>query len=171
MQKKIKIKVNRSTIFFSFHKANLAYYLNKHHQEKDSRTQLTYKKGTPLFSTPYRTMFRAMSTRKIHGGYEKLGDEEARLKRVSSVPASVYGQSRNPVPELKKTPTVKPTGGGPVHPLLSFFDVHFQRKKKKKTTKKKSLATAKPEFARYLEYVKEGGVWDPSSNAPAIHYR
>ncbi|KAG7633975.1 unnamed protein product [Arabidopsis thaliana] len=114
-------------------------------------------------------MFRAMSTRKVHGGYEKLGDEEARLKRVSSVPASVYGHSRNPVQEVKKTPTAKPTGGS-VHPLFSFFDVHFQRKKKK-TTKKKSLATAKPEFARYMEYVREGGVWDPSSNAPVIHYR
>ncbi|EOA24955.1 hypothetical protein CARUB_v10018252mg [Capsella rubella] len=119
-------------------------------------------------------MFRAMSTRKIHGGYEKLGDEEAILKRVSSVPASAYGQSRNPVQEVKKTPTtVKPTGGGSAHPLFSFFDVHFQRKHKKKSTTKtkKSLATSKPEFARYMEYVKEGGVWDPSSNAPVIHYR
>ncbi|KFK34336.1 hypothetical protein AALP_AA5G131900 [Arabis alpina] len=116
-------------------------------------------------------MFRAMSTRRVHGGYEKLGDEEARLKRVTSVPASVYGHSRNPIQEVKKTPTptAKPTGGS-VHPLLSFFDVHFQRKKKK-TTKKKSSPTAKPEFARYLEYVKEGGVWDSSSNAPVIHYR
>lgn len=114
-------------------------------------------------------MFRAMSTRKIHGGYEKLGDEEARLKRISSVPASVYGQSRNPIQEVKKTPTAKPTGGA-VHPLISFFGVHFQGRKKK-TTKKKILATAKPEFARYMEYVKEGGVWDPNSNAPVIHYR
>ncbi|ESQ45437.1 hypothetical protein EUTSA_v10010834mg [Eutrema salsugineum] len=114
-------------------------------------------------------MFRAMSTRKSHGGYEKLGDEEPRLKRVTSVPASVYGNSRNPIQEVKKTPTAKATGGS-VHPLLSFFDVRFQRKKKKKPTKK-SLATAKPEFARYMEYVKEGGVWDPNSNAPVIHYR
>ncbi|KAG2311694.1 hypothetical protein Bca4012_026147 [Brassica carinata] len=115
-------------------------------------------------------MFRAMSTRKIHGGYEKLGEEEPSLKRVSSVPGSVYGNSRNPIhQEAKKMPIVKPTGGS-VHPLLSFFDVHFQKKKKKKTTKK-NLATAKPEFARYMEYLKEGGVWDPNSNAPVIHYK
>ncbi|CAF2046652.1 unnamed protein product [Brassica rapa] len=108
-------------------------------------------------------MFRAMSTRKVHGGYEKLVEDEPKLKRVTSVPASVYGNSRNPVQEeVKKTPTVKPTGGS-VHPLLSFFDVRFQKKKKKT---KKSLATAKPEFARYMAYVKEGGVWDPNSNAP-----
>ncbi|WZZ17099.1 hypothetical protein YC2023_110188 [Brassica napus] len=104
-----------------------------------------------------------MSTRKVHGGYEKLVEDEPKLKRVTSVPASVYGNSRNPVQEeVKKTPTVKPTGGS-VHPLLSFFDVRFQKKKKKT---KKSLATAKPEFARYMAYVKEGGVWDPNSNAP-----
>ncbi|CAH8365682.1 unnamed protein product [Eruca vesicaria subsp. sativa] len=113
-------------------------------------------------------MFRAMSTRKIHGGYEKLGEEEPSLKRVTSVPGSVYGNSRNPIQEVKKTPTVKPTSGS-VHPLLSFFDVRFQKKKKKTT--KKNLATAKPEFARYMEYLKEGGVWDPNSNAPVIHYK
>ncbi|KAG2263720.1 hypothetical protein Bca4012_014531 [Brassica carinata] len=143
-------------------------------------------------------MFRAMSTRKIHGGYEKLVEEEPILKKGTSVPGSVYGNSRNPVQEMNKTPTEKPTGGsvhpllslfkrkkkttkkqslatakptgGSVHPLLSLFNVRFQRKKKKKTTKKKSLATAKPEFARYMEY-EEGGVWDPNSNAPVIHYR
>ncbi|CAN8254773.1 unnamed protein product [Cochlearia groenlandica] len=119
-------------------------------------------------------MFRAMSTRNNHGGYEKLGEQEPRLKKVASVPASVYGQTRNPIDhqEVKiKIPSAKPTGGS-VHPLLSFFDVYFQKKKKKTTkTKKKSLATSKPEFARYMEYVKEGGVWDPNSNAPVIHYR
>ncbi|WZY84776.1 hypothetical protein YC2023_031160 [Brassica napus] len=116
-------------------------------------------------------MFRAMSTRKIHGGYEKLVEEEPILKKGTSVPASVYGNSRNPVQDAK-TPTSKPTGGS-VRPLLNLFNVRFQRKKrkKKKTKNKKSLATAKPEFARYMEYVKEGGVWDPNSNAPVIHYR
>ncbi|KAF8098038.1 hypothetical protein N665_0275s0009 [Sinapis alba] len=148
-------------------------------------------------------MFRAISTRKIHGGYEKLVEEEPTLKKGTSVPASVYGNSRNPVQEMKKTPTEKATSGsvhpflslfnvrfqkkkkkttkkkslatakptgGSFHPLLSLFNVRFQRKKKKTTKKKKSLATAKPEFARYMEYVKEGGVWDPNSKAPVIHY-
>ncbi|CAA7019381.1 unnamed protein product [Microthlaspi erraticum] len=116
-------------------------------------------------------MFRAMSTRKIRGGYEKLGEEEPRLKRVTSVPASVYGNSRSPIVDVKKptTPSSAKSSGGSVHPLFSFFDVRFQRKKKK--TPKKSSPTAKPEFARYMEYVKEGGVWDPNSNSPVIHYR
>ncbi|KAJ4910610.1 Uncharacterized protein Rs2_05231 [Raphanus sativus] len=108
-----------------------------------------------------------MSTRKIHGGYEKLGEEETSLKSVWSVPGSVSGNSRNPIQEVKKAPIVTQTGGS-VHPLLSFLDVHFQKKKKKT---KKNLATAKPEFARYMEYLKEGGVWDPNSNAPVIHYK
>ena len=75
-------------------------------------------------------MFRAMSTRKIHGGYEKLMEEEPILKKGTSVPASVYGNSRNPVQDAK-TPTSKPTGGS-VHHLLNLFNVRFQRKKKKK---------------------------------------
>ncbi|CAN8278659.1 unnamed protein product [Cochlearia groenlandica] len=120
-------------------------------------------------------MFRAMSTRKSPIGYEKLGHEEAMLKRVTSVPASVYGNSRNPIQEdVKKTPKEKPSGGS-IHPLFRFFEGSSQRKKKTTktttTTKKKNSVKAKPEFARYLEYVKEGGVWDPNSNAPVIHYR
>ena len=148
-------------MIFPFHitKQTCPTYSNKHKNTPNERNS-TFSHNT--------TMFRAMSTRKIHGGYEKLMEEEPILKKGTSVPASVYGNSRNPVQEeVKKTPTVKPTGGS-VHPLLSFFDVRFQKKKKKT---KKSLATAKPEFARYMAYVKEGGVWDPNSNAPVIHYR
>lgn len=46
------------------------------------------------------------------------------------------------------------------HPLFSLFD--FRRKKK---------VTAKPEIARYLDYVKEGGMWDLDSNKPVIYYK
>lgn len=113
-------------------------------------------------------MIRALSTRKDRGGYKKLGDEEEAARvgllegKPQSVPASLHGQS----PEVNK-PAEKT--GSSVHPLLSFFDVRLQRKKNK--TKKKSTTSAKPEFARYLEYIKEGGVWDATSNGPAIYYR
>ncbi|CDY30774.1 BnaC07g16740D [Brassica napus] len=108
-------------------------------------------------------MIRALSTRKDRGGYKKLGgekEEEAAGVRllegkVQSVPAEV----KKPV---EKT-------GRSVHPLLSFFDIGSQKKKKK--TKKKTTTTAKPEFSRYLEYVKEGGVWDATSNGPVIYYK
>ncbi|KFK28323.1 hypothetical protein AALP_AA8G501100 [Arabis alpina] len=97
-------------------------------------------------------MLRALSTRKKdQGSYKKLGDKEATgvgllEGKPQSVPAS---SSHGKSPEVEKT-------SSSVHPLLSFFDVRLKRKKKK--TKKKSVTTAKPEFARYLEYVKEGGI-------------
>ncbi|ESQ31129.1 hypothetical protein EUTSA_v10005334mg [Eutrema salsugineum] len=105
-------------------------------------------------------MIRALSTRKDRGGYKKLGEEEAGgVGLLQGQLPSVPGEVNKPV---EKT-------GGSVHPLLTFFDVRLQRKKKPK--KKKSTTTAKPEFARYLEYVKEGGVWDATSNGPVIYYR
>ncbi|KAL1217029.1 hypothetical protein V5N11_021380 [Cardamine amara subsp. amara] len=109
-------------------------------------------------------MIRALSTRRDRGRYKKLGDaEEAGVGllegKPQSVPAKLHGQS----PEVNKP--VEKTGGS-VHPLLSFFDVSLKRKKKTKKT-----TTTKPEFGRYLEYVKEGGVWDATSSGPVIYYR
>ncbi|GFY80390.1 hypothetical protein Acr_01g0001990 [Actinidia rufa] len=48
-----------------------------------------------------------------------------------------------------------------IHPI---FGLTFETRRRKK-------ATAKPEFARYVEYVKEGGAWDVSSNMPVIYYK
>lgn len=104
-------------------------------------------------------MFRSTSTRKSPSRYEKLdkehdGNED--FKRSTSLPsramASTFGEmnlQRNPTKKEKK-----------IHPLLSLFD--FRRKK---------TTTARPEFARYLEYVKEGGMWDTNSNKPVIYYK
>lgn len=104
-------------------------------------------------------MIRALSTRKKdQGGYKKLSDEEAvGIELLKGNPQSVAASSHGKSPEVEKT-------GSSVHPLLSFFDVRLRKKKK-------SVTTAKPEFARYLEYVKEGEVWNTTSNGPAIYYR
>ncbi|XP_047312824.1 uncharacterized protein LOC124916135 [Impatiens glandulifera] len=124
-------------------------------------------------------MLRAFSTRR----YERLegdggGDNEhnnhpppspssssfaGSLKRVTSLPVKLLTSSstRKLAPE-PDTP-VKQTGkqakkAGNIHPLLSLFD---PRRRKK--------ATAKPEFARYLQYIKEGGVWNEKSDKPSIY--
>ncbi|KAJ0239016.1 Uncharacterized protein HA466_0235360 [Hirschfeldia incana] len=109
-------------------------------------------------------MIRALSTRKDRGGYKKLdgeneGEEAAGVRLLEGKVQSVPVEVKKPV---EKT-------GGSVHPLFSFFDIGLQRKNKKK--KKKNKTTAKPEFSRYLEYVKEGGVWDGTSNGPVIYYK
>ncbi|XP_021274706.1 uncharacterized protein LOC110409614 [Herrania umbratica] len=128
-------------------------------------------------------MLRAFSTRRSRGGYERLlevevdepvtstGHFEAQLKRARSVPARVFGLSRRFTPALalpensqvksksssSSSSTKKVTKS---HPLFSLFDA----RRKKKTT-------AKPEFARYIEYLKEGGMWDLKANMPVIYYK
>ncbi|KAG5050910.1 hypothetical protein AAZX31_02G051700 [Glycine max] len=117
-------------------------------------------------------MFRSMTTRR---GYERLGKESATtallhegFKRSTSLPSwgsnssrkmalgSTYGEIN-----LKRNPTKKGNNNSDKksHPLLSFLAL----RRKKKTT-------ARPEFARYLEYLKEGGMWDFNSNKPVMYY-
>ncbi|KAK7386538.1 hypothetical protein VNO78_26845 [Psophocarpus tetragonolobus] len=120
-------------------------------------------------------MFRSMSTRRGPGRYERLGKESATtallnegFKRSTSLPSwgsnpsrkmalgSIYGDIN-----LQRNPTKKSNNSDKKsHPLLSFLAL----RRKKKTT-------ARPEFARYLEYLKEGGVWDLNSNKPVMHYK
>ncbi|KAK4262147.1 hypothetical protein QN277_027738 [Acacia crassicarpa] len=121
-------------------------------------------------------MFRSLSTRRGHGigRYERLGKESSaitplipqELKRSTSVPVASAlprkagnfggGVTHN----LQRQPTKKTATKEKSHPLFSFMD--FRRKKK---------PTSRPEFVRYLEYLKEGGVWDLNSNKPVIHYK
>ncbi|XP_020229579.1 uncharacterized protein LOC109810502 [Cajanus cajan] len=118
-------------------------------------------------------MFRSISTRRGPGRYERLGKESATtallregFKRSTSLPSwsnssrkmalgSTFGDIN-----LQRNPTKKTNNSEKKsHPLLSFLAL----RRKKKTT-------ARPEFARYLEYLKEGGMWDLKSNKPVMHY-
>ncbi|CAL0313287.1 unnamed protein product [Lupinus luteus] len=118
-------------------------------------------------------MFRSMTSRR---GYERLGKESSTItllndefKRSTSFPSHAPNFSTR-VPStstfgninLQRNPTKKGSNNSnkKIHPLLSFLD--FGRKKK---------TTAKPEFSRYLEYLKEGGIWDLNSNKPIIYYK
>lgn len=120
-------------------------------------------------------MFRSLSTRRGHGigRYERLGKESnvitplipQELKRSTSVPV-VAASSRKVatfgggVPHNLQRQSTKKSTKEKSHPLFSFMD--FRRKKK---------PTSRPEVVRYLEYLKEGGMWDLNSNKPVIHYK
>lgn len=120
-------------------------------------------------------MLRAMSTRKVHRGYEKLISEptnednrlsDAKMLRSTTLPASFFGDL--PV-KFVLEPQVHPAKVdyiekqvkkvSRIHPLFTLFE---RRSRKKK-------ATAKPEFSRYMQYLKEGGVWDANSIKPVIY--
>ena len=75
----------------------------------------------------------------------------------------MFGSSSKLTPEVTfpNNSQVKPTKKvSKSHPIFSLFNA----RRKKKTT-------ARPEFARYLEYVKEGGLWDMNLNKPVIYYK
>lgn len=126
------------------------------------------------------TMFRALSTRGGRG-YEKLSDEhkessadvaplsEAKLNRARSMPAAAAAAKILKSATKKQTSSdqnVSPSAkslskqakkASKIHPMFSLFD--FRSRKK---------ATANPEFSRYIQYLKEGGIWNVNSNKPTI---
>ncbi|KAK9284752.1 hypothetical protein L1049_023929 [Liquidambar formosana] len=114
-------------------------------------------------------MFRALRTKRSCRGYDRLADGlhvdvlEAKLERVTSLPARISGSSKKSRPKLTLPGAISQVKHAKKlkksHPLFSLFDA-----RPKKTT-------AKPEFARYLEYAKEGGVWDVNSNMPVLYFK
>ncbi|XP_054825740.1 uncharacterized protein LOC129323173 [Prosopis cineraria] len=119
-------------------------------------------------------MFRSLTARRGHGigRYERLGKEASavsplipqELKRSTSLPVAASSRKvatfgGGLASNLKRQPTKK-ASKEKSHPLFSFMD--FRRKKK---------PTSRPEFARYLQYLKEGGIWDLNSSKPVIYYK
>ncbi|CAM8951150.1 unnamed protein product [Rhodiola kirilowii] len=131
-------------------------------------------------------MIRALSTsRSRRGGYDRLVDHQlqptgnddedfskAKLKRVNSVPSwkPNFGSLKDasqPPQAAAGTPTLPPNfpaksvkKASKSHPIFGLFDLRSKKK-----------ATSKPEFGRYLEYLKEGGMWDAKSNQPVMYFK
>lgn len=118
-------------------------------------------------------MFRAMSLRKVHRGYEPLVNEsdvpdplsDPKMLRSTTLPAHFFGDTPlkfvlEPKSSVKGDMIEKQVKKvSKLHPLFSLFE--------RKSRKKK--ATAKPEFSRYMQYLKEGGVWHANSTKPVIY--
>nr|GLL26298.1 uncharacterized protein LOC109177565 [Ipomoea trifida] len=119
----------------------------------------------------YVTMFRSLTKRKSPYNYKQLADDvalvaadhgggEPKLSRTRSWPppaaaaAAAKGSSGKKkvmsTSELHNFPAKSQAKQvRKVSKILPIFSVFESRKKKK--------ATARPEFSRYLEYVREGG--------------
>ncbi|KAL8193782.1 hypothetical protein R6Q57_026474 [Mikania cordata] len=119
-------------------------------------------------------MFRAMSIRRKPKGYEQLvvggtavddSLSESTMMRSRTLPTNFFGDSpvtfeselRTPVHEYAVDKQVKKASK--VHPIFTIFERKGRRKK----------ATAKPEFSRYMQYLKEGGIWSANDSVPVIH--
>uniref|UniRef100_A0A3Q7F7G6 Uncharacterized protein n=2 Tax=Solanum lycopersicum TaxID=4081 RepID=A0A3Q7F7G6_SOLLC len=114
-------------------------------------------------------MLRAMSTRRDYRGYGVLNkgeeDEEAcapilgnpKLSRNRTVPASAAAKffrssSKKVTSEdnFRASAQLKEAKkASKIHPIFSLFE-----------TKRKKKATARPEFSRYIQYLREGGFGD-----------
>lgn len=114
-------------------------------------------------------MFRALSCRRNWSSYERLEDElsllEVKLKRDRSLPARAFTlknitniEPQNDNVQVKQKKKKKASILD--HPLFSLFDGRAKKK-----------PSSRPEFARYLEYIKEGGTWDLKSSMPIIYYK
>nr|GMC59887.1 protein Shroom-like [Ipomoea batatas] len=97
-------------------------------------------------------MLRSLTTRKSPLAYEQLKDEaplfEPKLSRTAS--ASVFSSSSSKkvtMSEETKSQAKKADKASKIHPIFSLFD---GRRKSKKVT-------SRPEFSRYVQYLKEGG--------------
>nr|XP_043634382.1 uncharacterized protein LOC122605493 [Erigeron canadensis] len=121
-------------------------------------------------------MFRAMSTKKNRGGYSPLVNGKVpvdditlgdpKMNRCNTLPSNVFGESVVPFGFAPSTPVrvihaveKEVKKASKMHPIFAIFE---RRSRKKK-------ATAKPEFARYMQYLKEGGSWNANSSRPVIY--
>ncbi|XP_076910905.1 uncharacterized protein LOC143568705 [Bidens hawaiensis] len=105
-------------------------------------------------------MLRSISTRRNNRQYEQVSEShEPKMIRSTTLPANFFGD--HPLKfVLEVDPVAKQVKKvSKVHPFFSLFE--------RKSRKKK--ATAKPEFSRYVQYLKEGGVWDAGANKPVIY--
>lgn len=110
-------------------------------------------------------MFKSNSTRRGHEKYEKLDKEsgghnetsnEEYLKRSTSVPS---GPSN-----IKTNMAMASTLG----------DINLQRKQVVIIRRRVLLIHFSISLIfgeRYVEYLKEGGMWDSNSNKPVIYYK
>ncbi|XP_019172908.1 PREDICTED: uncharacterized protein LOC109168348 isoform X2 [Ipomoea nil] len=108
--------------------------------------------------TVLMAMLRSLTTRKSPLAYEQLTDEaplfEPKLSRTTSVPSAKNGgvftsssSKKVTMSSETKSQAKKAEKASKIHPIFSLFD---GRRKSKKVT-------ARPEFSRYMEYLKEGG--------------
>lgn len=124
-------------------------------------------------------VYRASIHQKSRRGYHRLSKETitdpselksfkvpVKVKKVAILPIRMLKTTKIPKPDttvsvLPQTAKRSTRDAARSHPLLSFFGA---------PRRKKALAV-KPEFIRYLEYMKEGGRWDADSNRPVIYFK
>lgn len=123
-------------------------------------------------------MYKPSVHQKSRRGYHRLGQETIsdpsepksakvpiKVKKVTILPVRMLKTAKTSKPEIAVSVPPKTTerstrDAARSHPLLNFLGA----------PRRKKVATLKPEFIRYLEYMKEGGRWDADANRPVIYF-
>ncbi|KAG6392817.1 hypothetical protein SASPL_147044 [Salvia splendens] len=101
-------------------------------------------------------MFGALSIRRKRRGYEQLGNNGDKPSPSAALVPKLSRSKSLPTPKMVAQEAKK---ASKIHPFFSIFE---SRRRKK--------ATAKPEFSRYLDYLREGGAWDMAADRPVMYY-
>ncbi|XP_074579185.1 uncharacterized protein LOC141835706 [Curcuma longa] len=100
-------------------------------------------------------MSNASEYRWSRRGYSRLSSRKPSFDLAENAETTTTATSTT-TPKRSKTTTRDDIKAHPVMRIL-------QAPSKKET--------ARPEFLRYLEYVREAGSWDPSSDRPTIYFK
>ncbi|XP_042431260.1 uncharacterized protein LOC122017660 [Zingiber officinale] len=95
-------------------------------------------------------MSNASEYRWSRQGYRRLSSQQP------SIDLAKNAETTAATTTLKRSKTTRDVK---VHPVMRILQ----------TPSKKE--TARPEFLRYLEYMREAGSWDPSSDRPTIYFK
>ncbi|KAG6488334.1 uncharacterized protein LOC122007938 [Zingiber officinale] len=96
-------------------------------------------------------MSNASEYRWSRQGYRRLSSQQLSIDLAENAETTAATTTM-----LKRSKT---TSDAKVHPVMRIL--HTPSKKE----------TVRPEFLRYLEYMREAGSWDPSSDRPTIYFK
>ncbi|WOL14489.1 hypothetical protein Cni_G23269 [Canna indica] len=95
--------------------------------------------------------------RKSRRGYRRLFSRHSSLDAADQSDEAVTTTRRTLIkgrpPNSTSSREIK------AHPIIKILEAPSKK------------ATAKPEFLRYLEYMKEAGSWEPNSDRPIIYFK
>ncbi|XP_074566593.1 uncharacterized protein LOC141823196 [Curcuma longa] len=110
-----------------------------------------------MAATPIRSMEEEASKKQkrwLKGGYRRLLSRRytpSKTKEIKQLEEDGKDEA-----DIRVRKGSKEVNG---HPVIRILEAPSKK------------ATSRPEFLRYLEYLKEGGTWEPNSERPFIYFK
>ncbi|KAG6523084.1 uncharacterized protein LOC122048058 [Zingiber officinale] len=105
-------------------------------------------------------MSNASEFRWSRRGYRRLSSRQHSFDLAENAETTVATTTTTPTTSFPTTlKRSKTTRDVKAHPVMRILQAPSKKE------------TARPEFLRYLEYVREAGSWDPTSDKPTIYFK